>query len=234
MRLATDGLAPTALPFSSRQRLETYAAHPSRHPMISQTCRRVFRYSVICIWFISASICLALLFRVPVIGSAQAAQDVPVDQLLKSVQKTLIRVRDKGDDVDLPKLTNVTLLLRTAVVEKAGGKMSLVVLDFGASASKETIQEIKLELGPPLLEDKSRVSAATDSLADAIVAAARSVTRAQKEDPPLHLRKLTASLQFVVKAEGEAGANFTLLPVTAALGGQVNQSNTQVVIIEFE
>ena len=177
-------------------------------------------------------ICVALLLLFSS-HSAIAAERVSVDQLLTSVAKTLVRVRDKGEDAELPPLKAVTLVLRTAVMEEADGKISLVVVDLGGSKSQETTQELKLELGPPQSADEFPVSAAPDLLADAIVEAARSAKRAQTRKPPLHLRKLTATLQFVVKAEGGGGINFTLLPVTVSLGGKITQDNTQSVVIEF-
>ena len=161
------------------------------------------------------------------------AAEMAVEQLLASVQKTLIRVRDQSDDKELPPLKKVTLLVRAALAQKAGGKLSLVVLEVGSNASKETIQEIELELRPPGSEDKAKVSDEADALAAAIVEAAHNVKTAENGTPPLHLRTLTAKLQFVVKKEGAGGLNFTLAPVTLSLGGEVKGENTQSIILVF-
>jgi hypothetical protein len=72
-----------------------------------------------------------------------------------------------------------------------------------------------------------------DTLATAIIEAAKSVNRALKRKPPLRLSKLTAKIRFVVKTEGGGGVNFKLLPVTIKLGGQAREVTTQQIIIEF-
>ena len=73
-----------------------------------------------------------------------------------------------------------------------------------------------------------------DTLATAIIEAAKSAYRASKRKPPLHLSKLTAKIRFVVKTEGGGGVNFKLLPVTVKLGGKAKKVNTQQIIIEFK
>ena len=80
---------------------------------------------------------------------SSAESGVILDELLTEVQKTLIRVRDRIEEEDLPPLNKVTLKLKSALVTKADGKVSLYVVQLGAMVTREAVQEINLELKPP-------------------------------------------------------------------------------------
>jgi len=80
---------------------------------------------------------------------SSAESGVILDELLTEVQKTLIRVRDRIEEEDLPPLNKVTLKLKSALVTKADGKVSLYVVQLGAMVTREAVQEINLELKTP-------------------------------------------------------------------------------------
>ena len=164
----------------------------------------------------------------------KAEDNVILDELLTEVQKTLIRVTTFIKEDDLPPLNRITLKLKSALVTKADGKVSLLIVKLGADLTQEVVQEINLELKPPKPSDAAMVQSIEDSLATAIIEAARSANRASKRKPPLRLSKLTAKIRFVVKTEGGGGVNFKLLPVTIKLGGQVRDVTTQQITIEFK
>jgi hypothetical protein len=86
--------------------------------------------------------------------------------------------------------------------------------------TREAVQEINLELKPPKPSDATAVLSIKDTLATAIIEAAKSAKKASKRKPPLRLSKLTAKIRFIVKREVSGGVNFKLLPVTIKLGGQ--------------
>ena len=96
------------------------------------------------------------------------------------------------------------------------------------------MQEINLELKPPKPTDAALVRSIEDTLASAIVEAAKSAHKASQRKPPLRLSKLSATIRFVVRTEGGGGVNFKLLPVTVKLGGKVNDVSTQQIVIEFK
>ena len=164
----------------------------------------------------------------------RAEDQVILDELLTEVQKTLIRVHNTIDEDELPPLNKVILKLKSALVTKADGKVSLYIVQLGAKVTREAVQEIKLELKPPKPDDAATVASIKDTLASAIIEAAKSVNQASKRKPPLRLSKLTATIRFVVKIEGAGGVNFKLLPVTVKLGGQARDVTTQEIIIEFK
>ena len=163
-----------------------------------------------------------------------AEDNVILDELLTEVQKTLIRVSTSIEEGNLPPLHKITLQLKSALATKADGKVSLIVVQLGAKMDSEGVQEIHLELKPPKPADAALVRSVEDTLATAIIEAAKSAYRASKRKPPLHLSKLTAKIRFVVKTEGGGGVNLKLLPVTVKLGGKAKKVNTQQIIIEFK
>lgn len=166
------------------------------------------------------------------IGSAESG--VILDELLTEVQKTLVRVRDKIEEEDLPPLNKVALKLKSALVTKADGKVSLYIVQLGAVVTREAVQEINLELKPPKPTGATSILSIKDTLATAIIEAAKSAKKASKRKPPLHLSKLTAKIRFIVKREVSGGVNFKLLPVTIKLGGQARDVTTQEIIVEFK
>ncbi|MBW2435990.1 MAG: hypothetical protein JRF29_01840 [Deltaproteobacteria bacterium] len=167
-------------------------------------------------------------------SSGMAEDNVILDELLTEVQKTLIRVSTSLEENDLPPLNKITLQLKSALVTKADGKVSLLIVKLGADVTQEVVQEINLELKPPKPSDSAMVQSIEDTLATAIIEAAKSANRASKRKPPLHLSKLTAKIRFVVKTAVGGGVNFKLLPVTVKLGGQVRDVTTQQIVIEFK
>jgi len=167
-------------------------------------------------------------------SSGMAENNVVLDELLTEVQKTLIRVNNSIEKDQLPPLNKITLKLKNTLVTKADGKVSLYIVQLGATVTKETVQEVNLELKPPKPADAASVRSIEDSLATAIIEAAKSAHKASQRKPPLRLSKLTATIRFVVKTEGGGGVNFKLLPVTVKLGGKVKDVSTQQIIIEFK
>ena len=165
---------------------------------------------------------------------SSAESGVILDELLTEVQKTLVRVRDTIDEEDLPPLNKIALKLKSALVTKADGKVSLYIVQLGAMVAREAIQEINLELKPPKSTDATPVLSIKDTLATAIIEAAKSAKKASKRKPPLRLSKLTAKIRFIVKREVSGGVNFKLLPVTIKLGGQARDVTTQEIILEFK
>ena len=163
-----------------------------------------------------------------------AEDNVVLDELLTEVQKTLIRVNTSIEKDQLPPLNKINLKLKSTLVTKADGKVSLYIVQLGATVTKETVQEINLELKPPKPSDAALVQSIEDTLATAIIEAAKSAHKASKRKPPLRLSKLTATIRFVVRTEGSGAVNFKLLPVTVKLGGKVNDVTTQQIIIEFK
>ena len=177
---------------------------------------------------------LVIVFCVLAHSIGMAEDNVVLDELLTEVQKTLIRVNNSIEKDQLPPLNKITLKLKSTLVTKADGKVSLYIVQLGATVTNETVQEIHLELKPPKPTDAAMVRSLEDTLATAIIEAAKSAHKASQRKPPLRLSKLTATIRFVVKTEGGGGVNFKLLPVTVKLGAKVKDVSTQQIIIVFK
>ena len=177
---------------------------------------------------------LAMAFLVIIPSIAMAEDNVVLDELLTEIQKTLIRVNNSIEKDQLPPLNKITLKLKSSLVTKADGKVSLYIVQLGSRVTNETVQEIHLELKPPEPSDAALVQSIEDSLATAIIEAAKSAHKASHRKPPLRLSKLTATVRFVVRTQGGGGVSFKLLPVTVKLGGEVRDVSTQQIIIEFK
>jgi hypothetical protein len=178
-------------------------------------------------------LCLIPLIFLPLAATAADDNTVALDLLLSDVQSALIKVRGATEDESLPPLSRVKLTLQTTLIDKGDGKLELAIVEVGGSLSSERSQELTIELEPPHVEDKSPVSSSSDSLADAIIAAARSIKAAASRDPPLHLVKLTSSIQFVVQKDAAFGVGFKILPVTANIKGDFKRKSVQTAVIEY-
>ena len=87
----------------------------------------------------------------------RAEDNVVLDELLTEIQKTLIRVSTSIEKDGLPPLNKITLKLKSALVTKADGKVSLFIVKLGAGVTNEAVQEINLELKPPKPSDAALV-----------------------------------------------------------------------------
>ena len=177
---------------------------------------------------------LVIAFVAFVHSIGMAEDNVVLDELLTEVQRTLIRVNTSIEKDQLPPLNKITLKLKNTLVTKADGKVSLYIVQLGATVTNEMVQEIHLELKPPKPSDAALAQSIEDTLATAIIEAAKSAHKASQRKPALRLSKLTATIRFVVKTEGGGSVNFKLLPVTVKLGGKVKDVSTQQIIIEFK
>lgn len=160
-----------------------------------------------------------------VTASRAAGSDVSIDQFLTQIQTVLVKIRDSADVDALPELKSITVKMRAGLKREADGTLKFHVLEAGADVSDESVQEIDLELGPPQPADKSPVVASVLPLADAIINAARDVKKAATRDPPLHLRKLEASVEFTVEKEASG--------VLIFVGAKTGSKNVQKIVITF-
>jgi hypothetical protein len=158
-------------------------------------------------------------------GAHAASGDVSIDSLLVDVQTVLVKVRDAADVEDLPVLKSVTLTISAGLTRSADGSLRFHVLEAGAEASGESAQELLLDLGPPEPADKSPVSIPILPLADAIINAARDVRKAASREPPLHLHKLEASVEFTVEKSASGSLLF--------MGAKVGTRNAQKIVLRF-
>ena len=163
-----------------------------------------------------------------------AQTGVVVNELLTRLQHTLITVRDAVGEEDLPPLSKATMNLKSTFTQRGGGNVSLVVIHLGAEVTKDSVLEISLEVGPPKDSDRSPVSSSVDPLAIAIIESLTAVRKAEKNTPPLHLRKLTAVVRFGIRFDTEGGSGFKILPFEAELGADLKSETVHELILEFK
>lgn len=77
------------------------------------------------------------------------------------------------------------------------------------------------------------MAASVAPLVEAIVGAARDVKKAETRDPPLHLVKLEAEIDFEIKKTSSGSFGFDLIPISADVGGKLGQTGVQRITIIF-
>jgi hypothetical protein len=189
--------------------------------------------------FFHRTIALALLSAFILAGLSKptfAAESPDVEQLLKQLRSTLIRVQGEIATKKLPELKSVEINLQTGLKSSGGGKITFFVISLGDTIASERTQTFKITLTPPKVA-ASAVSATPDfskDFANAIIAVAETIARSSAEKPELKLTNLSASLKFVSTSTIEGGlAKVQLLPVSIDLGGSVTPTNTHEAVLTF-
>lgn len=161
---------------------------------------------------------------------------VQISDILNQVQRALINVQNSAEQHRLPKLESVELLLSTQLQANAEGGFNIVVVSVEGGGSETSAQKLHLTLTPPRPGAGMPVAAVdlSESLAEAILAAARGISEAADAEPKLELEKLVASVKFVVSVKGGGGVKFEILPVEVSLGGKITSVETQEIIVTFK
>lgn len=189
------------------------------------------------IWIVAIfAVSMFVISGAPAAQSQSSGSRVLVEQVLNNVQRALIIVQDQAEETSLPKLSSVTVKLSTQIISVGKGKVEFFVISLGGGASAETAQTLTLKLVPPKPGTPSPVATSdiAQSLAGAIVSAARGVKKAMTDKPPLTLVELTANIKFVVKKEGGGGVSFNILPLSIELGGDVKNVEIQEITVTFK
>jgi len=164
-------------------------------------------------------------------------QEVLIDQLLSEVQLALAKVQQELKSDNMPPLESVTLDLTAEAKKDAGGKINLFIVSFGKKWEKDLSQEIEVTLKPPSPNLPLKVGKApsvSDELQAAILSAARGVQKARGDKQvPLVTSALKVVLTFVVKGDTNGGLRFTIAPVTIDLSGELADSATQKITVNF-
>lgn len=183
---------------------------------------------------------LALLVSLPIVfampaGIAQAEdEEVLLESLLQEVTRTLIKVRDGSESDALPPLKSAALKIQSEIRQSAGGGVSFWVITAKAKASRLAVQTLEIGLEPPKPVDGQQVSAISDALAGAILAAAKAARVAAEGRPPLRMTSVKTTLKFVVEKSAGAEAGIKLLPITGSISADVSDSATQEISLIFQ
>jgi Trypsin-co-occurring domain 2 len=165
-----------------------------------------------------------------------AADSPDVEQLLRQLRSTLIRVQGEIATQRLPELKSVQINLQTGLKSTGGGKITFFVISVGDTITSDRTQTFKITLTPPKVTS-SQVGATPDfskDFANAIIAVAQTIARSSGQKPELKLTNLSASLKFVSTSSIEGGiTKVQLLPVSVDLGGNVTPTNTHEAVLNF-
>lgn len=168
--------------------------------------------------------------------STSAAGSPDVEQLLKQLRSTLIKVQGEIAQQKLPELKSVEINLQTGIKTTAGGKITFFVISIGDTVTRERAQTFKMTLSPPKVTS-SQVAANPDfsrDFANAIIAIAETIAKSSGQKPSLKLSNLSASIKFVSESTMQGGVEkVQLLPVSIDLGGTVTPTNTHEAILNF-
>lgn len=180
---------------------------------------------------------LAAIVAVMLLGIAPsvAEEPFPLDVMLEEVQAALVRVNDLTAEDELPRLKSVELSLQTSIAKDASGRFAFFVISLGGQTAETSVQSLTVVLSPPPPGTSAPVGRAdlAETLAEAIVAAARGLKPALKRDPPLALEQLVAELRFAVDTSGSAGIKAELVPITVDVGAKISSTQIQTIKVTF-
>jgi hypothetical protein len=184
---------------------------------------------------------LVFFFLVHAVAAAQAPATVTesgaaIDSVLAEVQNGLAVAQTEIEKLRMPPLESVTLTLQTEYNSKAGPKLKLFVLSFGATWERQRSNELVLKLVPPnpgKSVQMSKTEGLSDQLVEALVSVAVGVKDASNRKPPLNLESLKAEFGFVVKTSVNGAAKFEILPVGVELGGDFSKKAVHKIAVSF-
>ena len=168
-----------------------------------------------------------MIFSASLASAEQRSPDV--EQLMKQLRLTLIKVQGEIAQKKLPELKNIQITLQTGMKVSAGSKITFFVISIGDTVSSERTESFKLTLTPPKVTKEQVAATANFSrdFANAIIAIAESIASSSAEKPELKLSAVSASIKFVSDNKLEGGVSkVVLLPVSIDLGGSVTPTNT--------
>lgn len=169
----------------------------------------------------------------PPIEKDKTVLEVQIEQLIQEIKLTLVKVSQSSEAESLPKLKSATVNLETQLWTSAGGGLRLLIVSADANVTETNTQKIRIKLEPGK-RSPVKISSISDNLAEAILAIARGVAKADGMEPKLDLTELTASMRFVVKKGVGGGVRFVIVPVTVDLGGDIKETNTHSIELSFK
>jgi hypothetical protein len=178
-----------------------------------------------------------VLWRVGDISQAATNNgDLLLSDLVREVKVSLLKVAEAAEAQHLPKLDKVELEESTSIKTDADGKLSLWVIELGASGNNEYSSTVTLTLRPPPPGSPSDIAAVhlADALTGAILAGARAIQEAGKGNPPLVADELVASLHFAIQRDGSGKIGVTFPPFDASVGASVGSAKVQTITVTYK
>lgn len=148
----------------------------------------------------------------------------PMKEVLSQIEPHLISIARKAEAKGLG-LASVTLTFNTTASENAGGELNLLVLSAGAKSSSAVTSEYTVTLTS--VEGSEQTSDQTSSFFKSL----ESILEQSETIAELGTAEIKGTLKYVVKASAEAGLKWELSPVTASIGGSINQAFAQTLVV---
>ena len=162
------------------------------------------------------------------------AEDVPLDTFLRDVKSALMTIKQDANSRALPPFTSATLNLSVTRKRDRGGKLKLFVLEFGKTRSSEVTSTVSIVLSPPPGSATNVAPAPLgETLAAAVIDAARAINDAKAGSPPLVASEVTASIKFGVTSDGNGAISFNLGPAEISGSGSQSSGGTQEIVIQY-
>jgi Trypsin-co-occurring domain 2 len=162
--------------------------------------------------------------------------DLSVADLVREVKVALLKVAEAVEAQDLPKLDKAELEVNTSIKTDGDGKVSLWVVELGASGKSEYASTLTLTLRPPPPGSPSNITAVhlADALSEAILAGARAIQAARKGDPPLLADELIASVHFGIERNGKGNFGVKFRPFEASAGASIGTAQVQTITVTYK
>ena len=178
----------------------------------------------------ACTIALTMLVTSSTSSHAMALQD-----LVKEVKFALLKVRQQLDRKSLPPLKHAELELNTEQKTDGGGKISLYIIEIGASGTRQVAQTIKLTLIPPPADSSADVADVKigEELGKAIVAGVEAIEEAKRGAPALIPKEFKATIRFALTRDKRGGLMLTFPPFGAGGNAGLATAAVQVVTVTF-
>ena len=113
--------------------------------------------------------------------------DLSLTDLVREVKVALLKVAEAVEAQHLPKLDKAELEVNASIKTDGDGKVSLWVVELGASGNNEYASTVTLTLRPPPPGSSSNIAVVhlAGALSEAILAGARAIQAAGEGNPPL-------------------------------------------------
>jgi hypothetical protein len=184
----------------------------------------------------------------PVIPAAQKldpskVQDQPKDtadlpSVVASVKAAVACYQDnRGSGADvLPPLSSAVFDFKTTTGTVGGLSLNLFIVKIGGSVEKDTVNDVSFTYSvptpPPTRGPRPKPQALSDALANEILAAAIAA-KPSLTLLGMPLSKVTVSVQFGIKFDGNVSLNIPVSVVTLGPSADRNKTSTQSVTLTF-
>jgi hypothetical protein len=179
---------------------------------------------------------ISLLLGHLAMSNSATAGEPSLEFMIDQVKQALVLIERGAKKEKLPSLDTVVLELNVTQTKKINGKISILIVSFGANKTNEVTNSIKLVLAPPEPGQPTNVSRPklSQAIADSVLAAAHAIESAQRGSPVLEARQVISKISFVVTTDSEGGLAIEFPPFSSKIiGGNINKA-VQTITVTYK